>query len=88
MQRIRNETADKKNKECEVKQRKTDAQQLTLAEVQQQKDAWSFDHPQHKKVTKWIVKMIAMDSQPFSIVEDTGFLHLWSNVCPLYTVPS
>ena len=49
--------------------------------------AWSYDYPQHKKVMKWIVKMIAMDSQPFSIVEDTGFLLLLSNVCPLYTVP-
>ena len=59
------EEADKKNEEYDVKRRKTDARQLTLAEVKQRKDAWSYDHPQHKKVMKWIAKMIAMDSQPF-----------------------
>ena len=32
--------------------------------------------------------MIAIDSQPFSIVEDTGFLRLLSNMCLLYAVPS
>ena len=39
-------------------------------------------------MTQWIAEIIAMDSQPFSIVEDIGFLRLLSNVCPLYTVPS
>ena len=33
-------------------------------------------------------KMIAIDSQPFSIVEDTGFLWLLHNVCLLYAIPS
>ena len=32
--------------------------------------------------------MIAIDSQLFSIVEDTGFLRFLSNVCPLYVVQS
>ena len=32
--------------------------------------------------------MIAIDSQPFSIVEDAGFLRLLSNVSPSYVVPS
>ena len=80
--------ADKKTEEYEVKRQKTDAWQLTLAELKERKDSWSYDHPQHKKVTQWIAEMIAMDSQPFSIVEDIGFLCLLSNVCPLYTVPS
>ena len=82
------EESDKKAEEYEVKRRKTDARQLTLAEVKERKDLWSYCHPQHKKVTGWIAEMIAIDSQPFSIVEDTGFLRLLSNVCPLYAVPS
>ena len=61
---------------------------ITLAEVQEQKDLWTYCHPQHNKVTGWIGQMIVIDSQPFSIVEDTGFLRLLSNVCPLYAVPS
>lgn len=39
-------------------------------------------------MTVWIGEMIAIDSQPFSIVEDTGFLRLLSNVCLLYAAPS
>ena len=82
------EEADKKAEECEVKRRKTDVHQLTLAEVKERKDLWTYCHPQHKKVTGWIGQMIAIDSQPFSIVKDTSFLRLLSNVCPLYAVPS
>ena len=32
--------------------------------------------------------MMALDSQPFSIVEDAGFLRLLANVCPKYVMPS
>lgn len=32
--------------------------------------------------------MIAIDSQPFSIVEDIGFIPLLACVCPRYVVPS
>ena len=32
--------------------------------------------------------MIANDSQPFSIVEDTGFIQLIKHTCPQYIVPS
>ena len=46
--------ADKKAKEHEVKRQKTDAHQLTLAEVKECKDLWIYCHPQHKKVTGWI----------------------------------
>ena len=53
---------------------KNDVRQLMLAEVKERKDLWTYCHPQHKKVTGWIGQMIAIDSQPFSIVEDTGFL--------------
>ena len=66
------EEADKKNEECKVKWQKTDAWQLTSTKVKQRKDSWSYDHPQHKKVMRWIAEMIAMNSQPFSIVEDAG----------------
>ena len=56
------EEADKKAEEYEVKRRKTDTHQLTLAEVKKRKDLWSYSHPQHKKVTGWIAQMIAIDS--------------------------
>ena len=68
---LKQEEADKKAEEYEVKRRKTDARQLTLAEVKKRKDLRNYGHPHHKKVTGWIAEMIAIDSQPFSIVEDT-----------------
>ena len=51
---LKQEEADKKAEEYEVKQQKTDACQLTLAEVKESKDLWSYCHPQHKKVTGWV----------------------------------
>ncbi|XP_011693738.1 PREDICTED: uncharacterized protein LOC105453459 isoform X2 [Wasmannia auropunctata] len=39
------------------------------------------------KITNAILYMIAVDRQPFSIVEDKGFRSLLSIVAPLYTVP-
>ena len=56
--------------------------------MKEHKDLWNYGHLQYKKLTSWIVKMIAIDSQPFSIVQDTSFLQLLSNVCQLYAVPS
>ena len=47
--------------------------QLTLAEVKEHKDLWSYGLPQHKKVTGWPVEMIAIDSQPFSILISFDF---------------
>ena len=69
------------------KQRKPNARQLTLAQIKENKEAWPYEHPQHKKVTNCIAKMMAIDSQPFFIVEDAGFLRLLANICPKYVMP-
>ena len=74
--------------ELDSKQRKPNAHQLTLAQVKENKEAWTYEHPQHKKVTNWITEMMALDSQPFSIVEDAGFFRLLANVCPKYVMSS
>ena len=82
------ERSDQREAEDTTKRRKTDIRQLTLAEVKENKESWTYDHPQHKKITNWIAEMMALDSQPFSIVEDAGFLRLLANVCPKYVMPS
>ena len=74
--------------ELDSKRRKPNARQLTLAQVKENKEAWTYEHPQHKKVTNWIAEMMALDSQPFSVVEDAGFLCLLANVWPKYVMPS
>ena len=72
-----------------AKRRKlSECHQLTLVELKEQKKPWNYDHPEHTKVTKRIAEMIAIDSQPFSIVEDTGFVRLMKHTCPRYIVPS
>ena len=40
------------------------------------------------KITKKIAQMIALDSQAFSMPNDTGFLRLMQHLAPKYTVPS
>ena len=83
------EDTEKKAEEGKVaKQRKlSECCQLTLVELKEQKKPWNYDHPEHTKVTKRITEMIAIDSQLFSIVEDTGFVRLMKHTCPRYIVP-
>ena len=81
------EREDTEKKAEEGKQRKpSEGRQLTLVELQEQKEAWNYDHPEHTKVTKRIAEMIAIDSQPFSIVEDAGFVRLMKHTCPRYII--
>ena len=82
------EGIQRSEQEQDSKQRKLDIRQLTLAEVKESKEAWTCDHPQHKKIMNWIAEMMALDSQPFSIVEDAGFIYLLANVCPKYVISS
>uniref|UniRef100_H3AUI6 BED-type domain-containing protein n=1 Tax=Latimeria chalumnae TaxID=7897 RepID=H3AUI6_LATCH len=49
---------------------------------------WPQDHPQAKAVTRQIMEMIAIDMQPFSIVEDEGFRRFCALAAPQYNLPS
>ena len=53
-----------------------------------QRELWDFDSAPAKHVSKLIGEMIAVDNQPFMLVEDLGFLRLMNKVCPKYKVPS
>jgi len=50
--------------------------QATLDGYVQQVTPLSFNHPIARKITKSIVEMIALDNQPFSIVDDIGFVRV------------
>jgi len=54
---------------------------------QQNQDPWNFDNAEHKRITQQIGEMIALDLQPFSIVEDRGFLRLLAHVSCRYITP-
>ena len=58
------------------RKRLSESCQLTLIELKVQKEPWNYNHPEHVKVIKPIAEIIALDSQLFSIVEDTGFIRL------------
>ncbi len=52
------------------------------------KQPFSANHPQSKKVTEMIGKMICTDLEPFSVVERRGFKSLVAFLEPKYKIPS
>ena len=62
--------------------------QLTMQESDERVRVWDVNHPKAQRVHQRIGEMIAIDSQPFSIVEDDGFVQLLNILEPRYSVPS
>ena len=56
------------------------SRQLTLQESSDKTQKWDINDPRAHKIHTRIGEMIALDYQPFSIVDDIGFIHL---LCPL-----
>ncbi|KAK7878679.1 hypothetical protein WMY93_030515 [Mugilogobius chulae] len=49
---------------------------------------YSKDSAKAKSITRKITEMIALDDQPFSVVEDKGFRQLMDHIEPRYVMPS
>ena len=49
---------------------------------------WNINDHRSKAIKEKIMKMMALDNQPFSIVEDDGFINLMSHLQPRYMLPS
>ena len=49
---------------------------------------WGKDDPKTIMVNEKIINMIAIDNQPFSIVNDKGFIELLAHLEPRYLIPS
>lgn len=62
--------------------------QPTLLETLKKKEKMPHDCDKALNTTRKIAKMIAMDNQPFSLVEDRGFRELLEYLEPRYEVPS
>ena len=62
--------------------------QTTLEQCASMKEMWSSDHPRAQAISTAIGEMMALDCQPFSIVEDEGFKRLMKLVAPKYVLPS
>ena len=62
--------------------------QATLEQVIDKQKPYSIDHPRAKSITSHIAEMMAVDLQPFSIVDNIGFCRLMALIEPRYTLPS
>ena len=64
------------------------AEQLTLQECEDRPQVWDMNDAQAHHIHRQIGDMIAIDSQPFSIMENVGFTRLVSALEPRYSLPS
>ena len=62
--------------------------QLTLQATKQRTSFWGLNDPRALCIHRKIGEMIAVDNQPFSLVEDIGFIRLLHTLEPRYNLPS
>ncbi len=60
----------------------------TLPDLFAPKKLWDINNSQAKALHQRIGEMIAIDSQPYSVVEDIGFQRVLKTACPNYVIPS
>ena len=60
----------------------------TLDDYVQKVTPFGINHPTARKTTRSVAEMIALDNQPFSIVDDLGFKNLVRVLEPRYNLPS
>jgi len=60
----------------------------TLDDVLEKKQMWNRNHPSAVTATKHLAEMIAIDLQPYSIVENVGFQRYSRHLEPRYALPS
>ena len=73
-----NEKRKKQDKELST------SKQLSLMEVQDRSRKWDISDARAQRVHKFVMEMIALDNQPFSLVEDKGFVRLLQVLEPRY----
>jgi len=71
-----------------AKKEEGSAKQLSLFVVQDKVKAWDINDSRAQRVHRFVMEMIAMDIQPFSLVEDFGFARLLHLLEPRYHLPS
>ena len=74
---------------CEYKQQKLEpttlarVKQMTLKESREQvQTVWDINNAQAHHIHRWIREVIAIDCQPFSIVQDTELTRLLNTLEP------
>ena len=67
---------------------KTTKRQLTMAESIEKTRPYEFDDSRSRRINKAVGEMIAVDNEPFAIVEHDGFTRLLKLLEPCYQLPS
>ena len=62
--------------------------QITLQDLAKRRKPFPSNHPCAKELTYCLAEMIAINLQPFSIVEDVSFCRLMAELEPRYSLPS
>lgn len=62
--------------------------QTTIEAVLAKRQTWDADHPSAVLATRRLAEMIATDLQPYSIVENQGFVRYSRNLEPRFVLPS
>lgn len=62
-------------------------QQPTIQQILQKQKTWEPSSKQAQKITRTICEMMAIDAEPFGIVEREGFRKLMSVLAPQYSIP-
>ena len=62
--------------------------QVSLIEATERVRIWDINDPRAQRIHRRVTEMIALDSQPFSLVDDPGFTHLVHELEPRYSLPS
>ena len=77
-----------KEKDANALKESQTPKQLSLEETEDRIRPWKVNDPRAQRITRCLVEMVALDSQPFSVVEDSGFVSLLKEIEPRYTIPS
>ena len=67
---------------------KSSLKQTTLLEARDQVKPWDINESRAQLIHCRVVEMIALDSQPFSVVEDVGFIRFITALEPRYSLLS
>ena len=81
------EHLENENKKKQEKDLST-SKQLSLMEIHDRGRKWDINDARAQRVHKFVMEMIALDNQPFSFVEDLGFVRLLQVLEPRYSLPS
>ena len=58
--------------------------QPTIVEALENVNSYTFDHPRSRKITRLVWEMIAIDNEPFNVVNHVGFKRLMNSLEPRY----